>query len=47
MFEKMQKHLQNELASLREAGLYKDERIIITPQRAEIKVQSGQQVLNY
>lgn len=47
MFGKMQKHLQDELASLREAGLYKDERIIVTPQRAEIKVQSGQQVLNF
>lgn len=43
----MQKHLQEELAAIKEAGLYKDERIIVTPQKAEIKVKSGQQVLNF
>jgi glycine C-acetyltransferase len=47
MYEKMQKHLQEELATIKEAGLYKDERIIVTPQKAEIKVKSGQQVLNF
>jgi len=47
MYEKMQKHLQEELAAIKEAGLYKDERIIVTPQKAEIKVKSGQQVLNF
>ena len=36
MYEKMQKHLQEELSSIREAGLFKDERIIVSPQKAEI-----------
>lgn len=43
----MQQHLQRKLEDIRSAGLYKNERIIVTPQRAEIKVQSGQQVLNF
>ncbi len=47
MFGKMQKHLQDELTAIKEAGLYKNERIIVTPQKAEIKVQSGQEVLNF
>ncbi|WP_294079579.1 glycine C-acetyltransferase [Proteiniphilum sp. UBA5384] len=47
MYGKMQQHLQNELKSIEEAGLYKNERIIVTPQRAEIKVQTGQDVLNF
>jgi len=36
-----------ELASIREAGLYKDERIIVTPQGATIRVQGGGEVLNF
>lgn len=47
MYGKMQEHLQAELKSIQEAGLYKDERIIVTPQMAEIKVKSGQEVLNF
>jgi len=47
MYEKMQQHLQAELKAIEEAGLYKNERIIVTPQRAEIMVQSGQKVLNF
>jgi glycine C-acetyltransferase len=47
MYEKMQQHLQAELKAIEEAGLYKNERIIVTPQRAEIMVESGQQVLNF
>ena len=47
MYKKMQKHLQQELVSIEEAGLFKDERIIVTPQKAEIKVKSGQEVLNF
>ena len=43
----MQQHLQRKLEDIRSAGLYKNERIIVTPQRAEIKVESGQQVLNF
>ena len=47
MYKKMQKHLQEELGSIKDAGLFKDERIIVSPQMAEIKVKSGQEVLNF
>ncbi|MDR0332130.1 MAG: glycine C-acetyltransferase [Dysgonamonadaceae bacterium] len=47
MYGKMQQHLQNELKAIEEAGLYKKERIIISPQKAEITVNSGQEVLNF
>lgn len=47
MYGKMKQHLQDELKSIEEAGLYKKERIIISPQKAEIKVKTGQQVLNF
>ena len=43
----MQEHLQKELLEIRDAGLYKEERIIVSPQMAEIKVKSGQEVLNF
>jgi 2-amino-3-ketobutyrate coenzyme A ligase len=47
MYGKMQQYLQTELKDIEEAGLYKNERIIVSPQKAEIKVQSGQEVLNF
>ena len=43
----MQQHLAKELAAIDEAGLYKREREIVTPQGAEIKVSSGADVLNF
>lgn len=39
--------LQKELAEIREAGLYKSERIITGPQGAEIQVSTGEEVLNF
>ncbi len=42
----MKEHLQKELSGIREAGLYKEERIIESPQRAEIGV-GGRTVLNF
>lgn len=39
--------LQAELENIRQAGLYKEERIIVTPQSADIKVGAGQEVLNF
>ena len=39
MFAKMKDDLQRELASIREAGLYKEERFILTPQAADIRVE--------
>ncbi len=47
MYKNLQQHLQKELKAIEEAGLYKDERIIVSPQKAEIKVNSGQEVLNF
>ena len=46
MYEKMQEHLAKTLAEIREAGLYKEERLIESPQRAAITVK-GQEVLNF
>ena len=40
-------HLATTLEEIRAAGLYKTERIITTPQNVEIKVQSGEEVLNF
>ncbi len=39
-------HLDREIASLREAGLYKRERVIISPQRAAIRTEGGREVVN-
>lgn len=47
MYGKIREHLQNELAGIREAGLYKNERIITSAQDAVIKLDSGQVVLNF
>ncbi len=47
MYGKLQNHLQQELNAIREAGLYKNERIIVSPQNAEITLESGQKVLNF
>ena len=46
MYGKIKEHLQKELADIREAGLYKVERIIESPQRAAIEV-GGKEVLNF
>ena len=47
MYGKIKEHLQNELQSIREAGLYKNERLIVSPQDAVIRLSSGQEVLNF
>lgn len=46
MYGKMKEHLSQTLAEIREAGLYKEERLIETPQRAAIEVK-GKTVLNF
>ena len=46
MYGKFQQHLQNELEAIKEAGLYKNERLIEGPQQAAISVK-GQEVLNF
>ena len=47
MYKGMKDYLAAELKSIEEAGLYKKERIIITPQRADIRVNEDQEVLNF
>ena len=47
MFTSIESSLQKELADIKEAGLYKTERIITTPQGAEIKTQQSGEVLNF
>ena len=47
MYGKMKEFLTKELAGIKEAGLYKNERIITTPQKADIKVNAGEEVLNF
>ena len=47
MYGKMKDFLTKELADIREAGLYKEERIITTPQRADIEVKPEAEVLNF
>ena len=47
MYGKIQQHLQNELATIKESGLYKNERIITSPQGAEITISTGETVLNF
>lgn len=46
-YQNFQQYLQNELNDIHTAGLYKDERIIVSPQSANIRVSSGQEVLNF
>lgn len=47
MYKEYQKHLLQELNEIRKAGLFKNERIIESPQAEEIKLSSGQKVLNF
>jgi glycine C-acetyltransferase len=47
MYGKLQQHLQAELKSIEEAGLFKRERIITTPQDAVIKISTGEEVINF
>ncbi|MCB0444413.1 MAG: glycine C-acetyltransferase [Gelidibacter sp.] len=47
MYGKLQQHLQHELKEIKDAGLYKEERIITSPQGAEITLNTGETVLNF
>ena len=47
MYGTIKEYLQSELQSIREAGLYKNERLIVSPQDAVIRLASGQEVLNF
>ncbi|OYQ36638.1 glycine C-acetyltransferase [Flavobacterium cyanobacteriorum] len=47
MYGKIKEHLQSEIDAIKENGLYKRERIIASPQGAEITLDNGQTVLNF
>lgn len=47
MYATLQPVLEKELNAIREAGLYKKERIITTPQGADIKTSEGKEVVNF
>ena len=47
MYGKLQQQLQSELSKIKEEGLFKEERVIITPQRPGIAIEGGQEVLNF
>lgn len=47
MYGAFQQHLQAELKTIEENGLYKRERIIVTPQDAVIRLQDGKEVINF
>lgn len=47
MYQKFQAFLQNELKEIENAGLYKNERIIVSPQGGEITLKNGTKALNF
>tara|TARA_R110002074_G_scaffold197610_9_gene364914 strand:+ start:4314 stop:5507 length:1194 start_codon:yes stop_codon:yes gene_type:complete len=47
MYRKIKEHLQQEIESIKNDGLFKEERIIISPQDAVIKINTGQEVINF
>lgn len=46
MYGAFKEHLQREIAGIRDAGFYKEERVIDTPQGAEVKVATGGNLIN-
>jgi len=47
MYGKIKEHLSKELDAIKEAGLFKEERIITSPQDAVIQISTGQEVINF
>lgn len=47
MYGSIKEHLQNEIEEIKDNGLFKRERIITTPQDAVIKINTGQEVINF
>ena len=45
--ENVRSILSSQLTEIREGGLYKEERVIVTPQSAAISVRGGQEVINF
>ena len=47
MYTSLKSKLENEIADIKEAGLYKKERVIASPQAADIKLDDGSEVINF
>ncbi|OEK05461.1 glycine C-acetyltransferase [Roseivirga misakiensis] len=47
MYDKLKPQLEAEIQSIKDAGLYKQERVITTPQSADIKTDDGNEVINF
>ena len=47
MYQDFRKYLQTGLTNIEQAGLYKTERIIVSPQGAVVRVADGKEVLNF
>ncbi len=47
MYTSFQQYLQSELADIKAAGLYKNERVIVTPQSSGIRLKDGNEVINF
>ncbi|MDH4058768.1 MAG: aminotransferase class I/II-fold pyridoxal phosphate-dependent enzyme, partial [Cyclobacteriaceae bacterium] len=47
MYKTLKPVLEKELMAIREAGLYKKERVIISPQGADIRIEGGKEVINF
>lgn len=46
-YKVFQNHLKEEIANIRSAGLYKEERVITSAQKTKVKISTGQEVLNF
>src|SRR6056297_114097 len=47
MYGKIKEHLEAEIQQIKEDGLFKEERIIVSPQDTSIKISTGQEVINF
>ena len=47
MYTDFQKHLSAQLADIQSAGLYKNERVIVTPQSSDVRLADGSEVINF
>ncbi len=47
MYSKFQQHLKSQIQEIKDAGTYKNERVLVSPQYAKIKVNTGKEVLNF
>ncbi len=47
MYGKIKEHLEKEIEEIKNDGLFKEERVIVTPQDAVIRIDTGQEVINF